>query len=51
MKGLLKELPMKTGTVQDSAADGDIKVIDVLDSNAKVKAEKPGKEGGSKKAK
>jgi hypothetical protein len=42
-----------TGTVQDSAADGDIKVIDVLDSDAEVKAEqeKPDKEGGSKKAK
>jgi hypothetical protein len=41
-----------TGMVQDSAADGDIKVIDVLESDAEVKAEeKPDKEGGSKKGK
>jgi hypothetical protein len=41
------------GTVQDSTADGDIKVIDVLDGDAEVKAEgeKPSKEGSSKKAK
>jgi hypothetical protein len=39
-----------TGTVQDSTADGDIKVIDLLDSDAEVKAEdKP--EGGTKKGK
>jgi hypothetical protein len=40
-----------TGTVQDSAADGDIKVIDVLDSDAKVKAEEEKPDKGSKKAK
>jgi hypothetical protein len=39
-----------TGTVQDSTADRDIKVIDLLDSDAEVKAEeKP--EGGTKKGK
>jgi hypothetical protein len=40
-----------TGTVQDSAPDGDIKVIDVLDSDAEVKAEEEKPEGGTKKGK
>jgi hypothetical protein len=40
-----------TGTVQDSAADGDIKVIDVLKSDAEVKAEEEKPDKGSKKSK
>jgi hypothetical protein len=40
-----------TGTVQDSRADGDIKVIDVLESDVEVKAEKEKPERGSKKDK
>jgi hypothetical protein len=38
-----------TGTVQDSAADGDINVIDVLKSDAEVKAEEEKPEGRAKK--
>jgi hypothetical protein len=40
-----------TGTVQDSAADGDIKVIDVMHSDAEVKAKEEKPEKGSKKGK